>query len=109
MHAQEEVAVFSNNLSDAQLERLAILSEELGEAQQMVGKILRHGWISFSPFDEDKTPNQMLLTKELGDILYAIKLLESNGELLFTDIEQFAISKQERIKPYLHHNSGDIS
>ena len=38
-----------NQLSDAQLERLYILSEELGEAQQAVGKILRHGYDSKHP------------------------------------------------------------
>jgi hypothetical protein len=34
---------FSNELSDAEVERLAILAEEMGEAQQCIGKILRHG------------------------------------------------------------------
>lgn len=32
-----------NQLSPAEAERLALLSEELGEAQQAIGKILRHG------------------------------------------------------------------
>lgn len=100
--------MFNNNLTEAQSERLAILSEELGEAQQIVGKILRHGWLSYNPFDTDKITNQILLTKELGDVLYAIKLLEKNNEVLFADIEMFARNKQDRIKPYLHHNNGDV-
>lgn len=37
---------FSNKLNDAQSERLALLLEELGEAQQAIGKILRHGYQS---------------------------------------------------------------
>ena len=31
-----------NKLSDAETERLAILAEEMGEAQQAIGKIIRH-------------------------------------------------------------------
>ena len=33
-----------NKLSAAEAERLALLLEELGEAQQAIGKILRHGY-----------------------------------------------------------------
>lgn len=33
-----------NQLTNAQAERLHILLEELGEAQQAIGKILRHGY-----------------------------------------------------------------
>ncbi len=47
-----------NGLTDAQAERLALLLEELGEAQQAIGKILRHGYESMSPFDETKTTNR---------------------------------------------------
>ena len=32
-----------NRLSPAEYERLAILAEEMGEAQQALGKIMRHG------------------------------------------------------------------
>ena len=104
----EEDAVY-NKLTSAQIERLAILSEELGEAQQIVGKILRHGFMSYNPFDINAIPNQLLLTKELGDVLYAVKLLQANGEILISDIEEFSKQKEFKIKPYLHHNSGDIN
>ena len=98
-----------NQLTSAQIERLAILSEELGEAQQIVGKILRHGYMSYNPFDENRVTNQLLLTKELGDILYAIKLLEANGELFIKDIEEFSLIKADKIFPFLHHNTGAIN
>lgn len=45
---------FSNNLSDAELERLAYLAEECGEVQQIIGKIIRHGYESYSPNDPEK-------------------------------------------------------
>ena len=36
-------------LTLSRLERLALLLEELGEAQQVIGKILRHGYDSRHP------------------------------------------------------------
>ena len=33
-----------NELSPAEVERLAILAEEMGEAIQVIGKVLRHGY-----------------------------------------------------------------
>jgi hypothetical protein len=35
---------YFNSLTPAELERLSLLLEELGEAQQAIGKILRHGY-----------------------------------------------------------------
>ena len=45
---------FSNGLNDAEAERLAILLEEFGEAQQAVGKILRHGYESYDPSRDEE-------------------------------------------------------
>jgi NTP pyrophosphatase (non-canonical NTP hydrolase) len=61
---------FSNKLTDAQAERLAMLAEECGEVIQIVGKILRHGYNSFHPNDPTVT-NKQLLGRELTD-LYAV-------------------------------------
>ena len=94
------------HLSDEQIERLAILSEELGEVQGVIGKIMRYGYMSYNPNDRDKIPNQLLLTKELGDVLHAVQLLEKNGEILISDIEVFAINKATKILPYLKYTEG---
>lgn len=40
---------FTNNLTAAEQERLAILAEEMGEALQIIGKIIRHGYESYNP------------------------------------------------------------
>lgn len=78
---------FSNNLSDAQLERLAILSEELGEAQQAIGKIIRHGYDSNNPdlprpvYCGIPTGNRQDLEKELGDVMYAIDALAATRDI----------------------------
>ena len=57
--------MFSNELTPAESERLALLSEEMGEAIQAIGKILRHGYESTGP--KTIVRNRTSLEKELGD------------------------------------------
>ena len=99
---------FTNGLTRAQEERLAILLEELGEAQQAIGKILRHGYDSCNPLLEPedgnpKTCNREDLEKELGDVLFAIELLQIEKDISRTDTNARMWEKAEKIKPYLHH------
>lgn len=96
---------FTNELSDAQAERLAILLEELGEAQQVIGKILRHGYESFDPTGKVSGDNRFLLTKELGDVRYAVMLMAEAGDISESAIHSRINDKAERIKPYLHHQA----
>jgi len=99
---------FTNGLTRAQEERLAILLEELGEAQQAIGKILRHGYDSCNPLLEPedgnpKTCNREDLEKELGDVRFAIELLQIEKDISRTDTNARMWEKAEKIKPYLHH------
>src|SRR5689334_11715195 len=72
----------SNKLSNAQIERLAILAEELAEAGQAIGKILRHGYDSRSPFAQPtERDNRGELEKELGDVLYAMEFMDDFGDI----------------------------
>ena len=95
-----------NNLTPAQLERLAILSEECGEVQQMIGKIIRHGYDSHNPFDSKKTPNRSLLEKELGDVEFAVKQMIDSSDINRATIGGHSMIKAESIKPYLHHQGS---
>lgn len=97
---------FSNDLSDAQAERLAILLEEMGEAQQVIGKILRHGYESYDPTDKVDDSNRDLLNKELGDVRFAIDFLTYAGDLSAFRIQCRVGEKTERIKKYLHHQAA---
>ena len=98
---------FSNGLNDAEAERLAILLEELGEAQQAVGKILRHGYESYDPSRDEEMciegENRRDLEKELGDIRYITALMYQRGDLRETSVLNRAVEKAAKIKPYLHH------
>jgi NTP pyrophosphatase (non-canonical NTP hydrolase) len=101
---KEKGMKFSNELTDSQLERLAILSEEMGEAQQAIGKILRHGYESHNP-DVPKAgwSNRHDLEKELGDVLFAVEMLWVSLDVSGHAVHQRKIAKSDKIKPYLHH------
>lgn len=94
---------FSNGLSAAQLERLAILSEELGEAQQAIGKIIRHGYRSTNPLKVNSVTNKEGLEREIGDIRFAVELLSEMGDLDHYVIESWKGEKANSIGRYLHH------
>ena len=85
------------------VERLALLAEELGEAVQVIGKILRHGLDNYNPYDNTKTTNQELLQKELGDVYAAIVLLEKYGVVDRSRIKEYSKDKLRRVAKWLHH------
>jgi NTP pyrophosphatase (non-canonical NTP hydrolase) len=84
--------------SEAQLERLAILAEECGEVQRVIGKILRHGWRNHGYC------NRIGLEHEIGDVIWSLRMLIANDDVSANAIERFAAEKPERAAPYLHHN-----
>lgn len=92
-------------MENSELERLAILAEEAAEVQQIAMKIIRHGYGSYNPFDEAKTPNRRLLEKELGDLLLAMSLMIDCHDLNSNAIHEFKQAKKEKIAQYLHHNT----
>ena len=97
-----------NRLTPAELERLAILSEEMGEAQQIIGKVLRHGYESYNPtipVPENENPiiNRWMLEKELGDIMWAMRAMCESRDINAERIEKRAQEKGPRAAKYLHH------
>lgn len=93
-----------NGLTPAEHERLSLLMEECAEVQQVIGKILRHGYESFHPDDPRKKSNRVLLEKEIGHVQYAIFLMTDRGDVSKNKIEQMKRLKNLTIGPYLHHN-----
>lgn len=90
-----------NKLTPAEAERLALLSEELGEAQQAIGKILRHGYESRHP--EGGPTNRESLERELGDVRCAESLLTEASDLNPANIQAEAFNKSAKVRQYLHH------
>jgi hypothetical protein len=96
---------FSNDLTDAQLERLAILSEEMGEAQQAIGKILRHGYHSWNPTVAHTRTNRDDLARELGHVHFAIDMLSHSDDVDADQVSFSYVEKEKSIKKWLHHQS----
>ena len=86
-------------------ERLAVLSEELGEVQQIIGKILRHGYDSYNPNETSVRTNREKLEIELGDIMCAIDLMgDENSDIDLIKIDRQRTKKREKLNKWLHHN-----
>lgn len=93
---------FTTKLTKGQLERLAFLSEEMGEAQQAIGKIIRHGYDSYDPTKDDSPDNKEFLERELGDVRAAMIMLCNSGDLDKETIHQNADAKMESVKQWMH-------
>jgi hypothetical protein len=91
-----------NELTPAEAERLALLLEEMGEAQQIIGKILRHGLDRYHPNDPGTT-NRALLEKEVGDVLAAIDIMVTAKDLRPDRLDRHRHEKHEKVHRYLHH------
>ena len=89
------------DLTPAEIERLALLMEEMGEAAQAIGKILRHGYGSRHP--DGGPTNREALEKEIGDVRAAISLMIEKGDLSVAELWRHEEEKQESVKRYLHH------
>jgi hypothetical protein len=92
-----------NELTPAETERLALLMEECAEVQQMIGKILRHGYESCNPYDQLRTTNRALLERELGDAYLALLLMTEAGDVTPERIAERKDAKRESVEKYLHH------
>lgn len=92
-----------NNLTSAQAERLALLLEEMGEAQQAIGKILRHGYESTHPNRPSGPTNRQSLERELGDVETAVNLLKDSMDVDSGAIYERVMEKTFVTQSYLHH------
>ena len=88
----------------SEIERLALLVEECAEVQQVVGKILRHGYESTNPTIRNSVTNRTLLESELGDVSYAINLMIKAKDVTLSAIETAQDEKELRVGQYLHYN-----
>ncbi len=90
-----------NQLSPAQVERLALLAEEMGEAIQAIGKVLRHGLDNYHPHGGPL--NRTRLEFEMGDVLQALDMLVDAGDLSMPVILEHQAEKKAKVSKHLHH------
>lgn len=93
-------------LNEAEVERLAKLTEESGEVSQMVGKTLVHGWESRHPRKPEEGTNRERLEQEIGGLLCIVELMASRGDLSYDRIYAAQEQKRREIGRYLHHQYG---
>ena len=91
-----------NKLKPAEAERLALLLEEMGEAQQAIGKVLRHGYEEYHPDFPHKT-NRYDLCRELGDVCAAMEMMIDAKDISMVDLYDRKDYKLKKVKNYLHH------
>jgi hypothetical protein len=97
---------FSNRLSPAEVERLALVAEEAAEVVQVAMKILRHGYESHHP--QGFLSNRQLLEAELGDLDMAKTLLVKAGDITGSAITIAAVLKVSRVMEYTHHQPARL-
>lgn len=87
-------------MTTAQLELISILVEELGEATQAAGKILRFGLDNINPDTGEKNINR--LEAEIGDVFVAIALL-STANLIDMDViySKHVPAKEAKLQKWL--------
>lgn len=94
-----------NGLTDAQAERLSMLSEEAGEVVQAIGKILRHGYVAT---DHNQSPpvkhdNGAELAIELGQLIGIVDQMVMDGDLQWMVLAKAREKKWPDSLPYTHH------
>lgn len=99
MTTKKQSKAKSRVVQDPLTERLACLSEELGEAVQAIGKTSRHGldsnWLAGPTNRED-------IAREVGQVIAVAMLMVDAGDLSMEDIETGEIEKYTSIQSFLH-------
>ncbi|UWZ84635.1 hypothetical protein [Occallatibacter riparius] len=90
-------------LTPAEIERLALLAEECGEAVQAVCKVLRHGWESQSPYG-GKT-NRVALEREIGNVRAVVNLMLDEKDVRLGDVQAWQRAKRGQIVKWTHHQA----
>ena len=92
---------FSNHLTPAEVERLAVIIEECGEVIQAATKVLRHGYEFHHP--ETGVPNRAALRREIIDLLAVLSIASRFGDHQIIVDEEIddVIDRKQR---WLHYN-----
>jgi hypothetical protein len=95
-----------NNKQLAQMERLAMVSEECAEVIQIKEKIMRHGLNSYNPFDPNKVTNHVLFRNEILDLVAMIQILQEHKDIDL--IQQWELNQIKRNKYKYTHHQGSL-
>ncbi len=93
-----------NQLTPAETERLAILAEECGEVLQVIGKILRHGYLSQHP--DGGPTNREHLALEVGHVEAICTIIQQAYDVHPSKVHDHMLLKMSKItqeKQFIHH------
>lgn len=97
-----------NRLNEPEMERLALLAEEMGESIHAICKVLRHGYESKHPLMPQGPSNRDQLEKEVAHVLVAARLMFDAGDIRRVACEAHEQAKREELHHYLHHQSNSV-
>ena len=106
----EDIEPFLPSLEET--EKLAVLMEECAEVQQVIGKILRHGYDSYHP--ETKITNREDLAREIVDVFTAIILIHPEVEAIIEEkfnskeYREYLVEKKNRYLHFSKLNKEDL-
>jgi NTP pyrophosphatase (non-canonical NTP hydrolase) len=93
-------------LSPGEVERLAILAEECGEVSQAIGKVLRFGWESTSPYGgRPGRPNRGALEREIGNVRAIVNLMIDAGDLDLAELQSWQRTKRTGLAKWTIYQS----
>lgn len=93
----------------SEVERLAMLAEECGEVVQVAGKILRHGYQAYNPYDERQRTNRVLLERELGHVYAIVTLMRRSGDIRIADVREWEKKHLRRLPEWTHYQEYDAA
>lgn len=93
-------------LTAAEVERLAMLAEACGDVAKAIGKVLRHGWESQSPYGS-KT-NRVALEREIGDLRAVVGMMLDVRDLRLGDVRHWQRRKRENAAKWTHHQADSM-
>lgn len=93
-------------LSPAEIERLALLAEECGGVAQAVGKVLRHGWESSSPYGG--RPNRSSLEREVGQLRAVMTLMLDEGDMQLANVQSWQRNKRSTLPKWTHYQADSL-
>lgn len=95
---------FNNQLNLDQIERIALLMEEMGELQQSLGKVLRHGYHSCDPTNPEHLGNSADVAREAAQVRWCIDFMLDNNDFPFSIYQEEKTKRTKTVGEYLHHN-----
>lgn len=94
-------------LSPGEIERLAIVAEECGEVARAVGKVLRFGWESQSPYSG--RTNRAALEREIGSVRAIVNLMIDAGDLQLNNVQAWQRSKRGALAKWTQYQECSVS